>query len=477
MNERFLSSITFPPARAAIYVGVVVLLAGVIPVGPAVAQQNQSDPAVWKVGLARVDITPTEPIWLAGYAARNKPSEGVLAPLFAKAMLLEDFQGNRGLIITLDIIGFRENVAAEVARRIEEKTGLKREQVLICFSHTHTGPIVSLGAVAGYSVDEPNRAVIESYTRRLIEQLGDLAASAAESLRPAGLQWGVGVAPFVMNRREFIERGVRIGFNPRGYVDRSVPVLKATSPEGESLAVLFGYACHNTTLTGQHYVISGDYAGFAQAKLEEELPGVQAMFVTGCAADANPHPRGEIEHARQHGSTLAAAVREVLGGPMQPVRGPLKLAYRRVDLPLQQFTEEQLRAMAKGPDYLAGNARRMLEMLEKGEPLPKTFPAPIAVWQFGTDLTLVALPAEVVSDYALLLDSALGHLKLWVAAYCNEVFGYIPSAKVLSEGGYECRGVYVAPGFFAPEVEEVIVKEVREMAAGLGRPVPENWYR
>jgi neutral ceramidase len=437
---------------------------------------DRADPAVWKVGLAKADITPKEPIWMAGYAARNKPSEGVLAPLMAKALFLEDFQGNRGLILSLDLIGFRDNVAEAVAQAIGDRTGLRREQILICFSHTHTGPIVSLGPVAGYNVDEPNRAVIEAYTRELIEQLGELASAACSHLRPARLSWGTGIAPFIMNRREFTDRGVRLGVNPRGYVDRSVPVLKVSSENGEVIAVLFGYACHNTTLTGQHYVISGDYAGFAQAKLEEDFPGVQAMFVMGCGGDANPYPRGEVEHARQHGQTLAAAVAEVLTGTLQPVRGPLKMAYERVDLPLQKFTPEELQTLAKGPDYLAGNARRMLEMLEKAETLPETFPAPFAVWQFGDDLTLVALPAEVVSDYTILLDSALGHLRLWIAAYCNEMFGYIPSAKVLAEGGYECRGVYIAPGFFAPETEIVIANKIREMAKALGRPIPESWY-
>jgi hypothetical protein len=460
-------------------VGAIVLLVGFFPLSVASGFSEEAarqDPAVWRVGLARAEITPTEPIWMAGYAARNRPSEGVLHPLFAKAMLLEDSQGNRGLILSLDLIGFRDNVTDEVCRQIQERTGLAREQILICFSHTHTGPIVNLGTIPGYSVDEANRAVIERYTRRLIEQLGDLAAQAASQLREARLSWGTGLASFVMNRREFTDRGVRLGVNPRGYVDRSVPVLKVASPSGETLAVLFGYACHNTTLTGQHYVISGDYAGFAQAVLEEQLAGVQAMFITGCGGDANPYPRGEIEHAKQHGQTLAAAVLQVLQGELQPIRGPLKLRCQRVDLPLQQLTREELQNLVKGPDYLAGNARRMLEMLDKGESLPKTFPATVAVWQFAEDLTLVALPAEVVSDYVILLDSALGHLRLWIAAYCHETFGYIPSAKVLAEGGYECRGVYVAPGFFAPETEKVIAETVREMAASLGRKVPESWH-
>ncbi len=440
-------------------------------------QVPKADPAVWKVGLGRVDITPTEPIWLAGYAARNKPSEGVLAPLFAKALLLEDFEGNRGLILTLDLIGFRENVTEELTRLIHERLGLKREQVLICFSHTHTGPVVSLGPVSGYTIDDPNRAVIEAYTRELIVKIADAAQAAAANLWPASIRWGTGVCSFAMNRREFTDRGVRIGVNPRGYVDRSVPVLRVMAEDGTTGAILFGYACHNTTLTGQHYQISGDYAGFAQMELEEVLPGLQAMFVTGCAGDVNPYPRGEVEHARQHGASLAAAVREVLNGDMQPVRGPLKVAYERIDLPLQKFDQEQLQAMAKGPDYVAGNARRMLELLQKGEVLPTSFAAPFAVWQFGADLTLVALPAEVVSDYAILLDSALGHLRLWIAAYCNEMFGYIPSAKVLAEGGYECRGVYIGPGFFAPETEEVIAAKVRDLAAKLGREVPTSWHR
>jgi neutral ceramidase len=439
-------------------------------------QPERADPAVWKVGLAKAEITPKQPIWMAGYAARNKPSEGILAPLWAKALLLEDFQGNRGLILSLDLIGFRDNVTEAVTGLIGERTGLRREQILICFSHTHTGPIVSLGPVTGYNIDEANRAVVEAYTRELIQQLGELASAACSNLRPARLSWGTGIVSFVMNRREFTDRGVRLGVNPRGYVDRSVPVLKVSSENGQMMAVFFGYACHNTTLTGQHYVISGDYAGFAQAKLEEDLPGVQAMFVTGCGGDANPYPRGEIEHAKHHGEILAAAVREVLAGTLQPVRGPLKLAYERVDLPLQQFSKEELETLAKGPDYMAGNARRMLEMLEKGQSLPQTFSAPFAVWQFGDDLTLVALPAEVVSDYTILLDSALGHLRLWIAAYCNEMFGYIPSAKVLSEGGYECRGVYIAPGFFAPETETVIANKIREMAKALGRSIPESWY-
>ena len=91
----------------------------------------------------------------------------------------------------------------------------------------------------------------------------------------------------------------------------------------------------------------------------------------------------------------------------------------------------------------------MLAMLDRGEKLPTHYTCPLAVWQFGKDLTLVGLSGEVVVDYVTALERALGPNQLWIAGYCNDVFGYLPSARVLGEGGYETRGLY--SGGAAPE--------------------------
>jgi len=422
------------------------------------------------VGLARADITPEGPIWLAGYASRDKPSEGVLAPLYAIALALEDGQGNRAVVVTADVIFFRADVAQAAREAIIAKTGLPLDRILLNWSHTHTGPVVEFQEGIGYNMPEEQKQVVDRYTRRLVQEYGDLAAAALADLQPSRLAWGWGVATFPMNRREFTDQGVRIGFNPRGYVDRSVPVLRVDRPDGTLRAVVFGTACHNTTLTGQHYQISVDYAGFARSRIEEKFPGIQALFMIGCAADVNPHPRGEVEHALRHGESLAAEVVRVLEGPMQPVRGPLKTAIETVALPLAPVPDRsQLEAMTRGPSHIASNARRMLERLDRNEPNATTYAAPLAVWQFGADLTLVALPGEVVSDYVPLVENAVGHGRLWIAAYSNEVFGYLPSAKVLREGGYEMRGI-IGEGFFAPEVESVVVDAVRRLADRVGRP-------
>src|SRR5207245_10448269 len=112
--------------------------------------------------------------------------------------------------------------------------------------------------------------------------------------------------------------------------------------------------------------------------------------------------------------------------------------------------------------------------LDRGETLPATYDCPVAVWQFGTYLTLVALSGEVVVDYVPLIQQAIGPLQLWLAAYCNDVFGYFPSARVLKEGGYECRGLYTTTGFFAPAAQDLLIAKIRALAQRAGRAVPEG---
>jgi hypothetical protein len=432
--------------------------------------------ADWKVGLAEVKITPERPVFLSGYASRNKPFTRVELDLYAKALALEDGQGHRAVLITSDLIGFPAAVAEPVCARIGEKTGLTRAQILINSSHTHTGPALrpTAGAGENQSVADAERTV--AYTKQLQDKVVDLAVRALAKLEPARLSWGTGVVHFVMNRREFTPNGVILGVNPRGLADRTVPVLRVAAPDGTLRAILFGAAVHGTTLTQNHYDVCGDYAGFAQAALQQRHPGVEALFMIGCAGDANPYPRGSMELARQHGATLADEVDRVLKTKLTPVRGPLTVAFGRAELPLQPpppRAELEKRAAAKR-GIPAWVAQQMLRRLDKGEKLPTHYSCPVAVWQFDRDLTLVGLSGEVVVDYVTMLEKALGPNRLWITAYNNDVFGYLPSARVLGEGGYETRGLYSGGvGLFAPEAQDVLVAKVRELAAQVGRKLPQ----
>jgi len=448
----------------------VLLIVGFAVCTPATAMPDETG---LQVGLARAKITPDEPIRMAGYGSRNKASEGVLADLYAKAMAFEDDRGERVVLLTADVIGFNAEVADFVCKQIMEKTALQRRQILLNPSHTHTGPIIGIPGATGYGLEGEEAECVHRYGERLAGQLADLATAALADLKPAKVSWGLGVTNIVMNRREFTERGVRLGFNPRGYVDRSVPVLRVDSPDGKLRAIVFGCACHNTTLTGKHYELSGDYAGFAQQYVEQQHSGVQAMFMIGCGGSANPYPRGTVEAAEQNGRNLGTEVCRVATEKLAPVRGPLRAELEYADLPLKPVPpREKLEEMTKGPSYIAFNAQQMLDALDKGESLPTKYSAPIAVWQFGEDLTLVALSGEVVNGYVPLVETAIGPRKLWIAGFSNDCFGYLPTAKVLAEGGYETRCLYTKPGFFPPEVEGVVLAKVRQLAEKVGRPLP-----
>jgi hypothetical protein len=298
---------------------------------------------------------------------------------------------------------------------------------------------------------------------------------ALADLRPARLAMGRGEAGFAMNRREKTDKGVILGVNPEGPVDHSVPVLRVDGEDGRLRAVVFLYACHNTTLGGNVYDIHGDYAGFAEAALEERHPGAAAMFVMGCGGDANPYPRGAVELAREHGRTLADAVEAALAAPLRPVGGSLRTAWDTASLPFAPPpAREELESLAR--DSTTKNAAKqrhaqhLLATLDRDGRLPSNYACPVQTWRLGDEMTLVALSGEVVVEYDLRLKKELGADGLWVAGYCNDVFAYVPSRRVLEEGGYEPATsmiYYGHPGPFAPEVEETLVRKVCEVVGRL----------
>jgi hypothetical protein len=280
------------------------------------------------------------------------------------------------------------------------------------------------------------------------------------------VSWGTGTTDFAVNRRTNKEADVpklREEGNLKGPVDHDVPVLAVRGAGGKLRAVVFGYACHATVLSFNQW--SGDYPGFAQIHLEKVHPGAVALFWAGCAGDQNPLPRRKVELADSYGKQLAEAVNDVLKGNMTPVSGKIRSIYREIALPLAELpTREKLaeEALSKNK-YVAARAKLLLEKMQKGQPLRQSYPYPVQTWQLGDGPLWVTLGGEVVVDYSLRLKKELGPKTTWVMAYANDVMAYIPSLRVLKEGGYEGGGAmvyYGLPTVWSARVEELIVAEV-----------------
>jgi hypothetical protein len=394
---------------------------------------------------------------MAGYAVRNHPAEGKATDLWLKALALEDARGRRAVIVTLDVVGLKRPIYVHVSQTLREKFGLRPEQFLLCSSHTHSGPLLRGSSRDNYPIDDQQTALVEAYSDELETRLAETVGRALADLAPARLAAGQGHAGFAVNRRNNNETNTEALISDgalKGPVDHSVPVLVVYWPDGTLKAVLFGYACHNTTM--DFYQWCADYAGFAQAALERSHPEATALFFMGCGGDQNPLPRRRLELAECYGQMLAAAVEETLRTSPTPL--PPKLVTAMETIPLEfgpPPTKAELHAFTNDPTPAIRRwATRLLGELDAGNPFIHSWPYPVHAWRFGDRQLLIALAGEPVVDYALKFKRQFGP-QTWVAGYCDEVMTYIPSRRVLDEDkpplaspgwGYEGSRALMAAG-------------------------------
>jgi hypothetical protein len=250
-------------------------------------------------------------------------------------------------------------------------------------------------------------------------------------------------------------------------VDHDLPVLVVTDKKQKLRAIFASYACHCTTLGGDTNQICGDWNGYAQEYLEQDHPGAFVQVAIGCGADANPQPRPGLDYARQHGKEIEIAVNQVLGNPLEPVTGKLECRIKTIELPFAELpSREEWEQNSRQTNYVGYYARVNLAKLDRGEQLRTRLNYSLQTWTFGDNLAMVFLPGEVVVDYSLRLKRELDPNRLWINAYANDMPCYIPSERVLKEGGYEGGGAmvyYDQPTRFAPGIEDRIINAVHDL--------------
>ena len=430
------------------------------------------DGAYWRSGVARVNITPEIDMWMSGYAARDKPSNGKLHDLWVKALALEDEHGKRAVFITSDLIGLSRDISKDICLQIMKNQGLERSDIVLSSSHTHSGPVVNSNLHLIYPEFDPNQLKqIASYKMSLKKAIVQCVDNAFVDMEAAIITSGIGIARFAVNRRNNKPEEILHSSQLKGPYDHSVPVLSIRSPDGSLKTILFGYACHCTTLDLNKW--NGDYAGYAQIDLEKKYPGCTAMFYAACAGDQNPEPRRLVPQAEQYGLELSAAVATVLVGSMDTLPPDLKTKYHEIELDFAKPPSiAELDSVIKNdPEWQKRWAKHYQEKMKRGEYLAKSYPAyPVQTLKLG-DLTMLALGGEVVVDYAIRIKNIWGN-EVFIAAYSNDVMAYIPSERVLEEGGYEGKTsmrAYGQPATWAPGIEDKIILEVDRQLISLGK--------
>lgn len=421
------------------------------------------------VGAARIDITPELPIRLSGYTNRPAEADRFEARLHARALAIGGDAEGPAIVIVAEVLALPELLTEAVVAGIRARHSIPRERIAVAVTHQHTGPMIAGTAPFMFSRDLPadELARIDRYAATLERKLVEVALAALANRRPAELAWAQGRAGFAVNRRRIVD-GKAVGYTdqPGGPVDHTLPVMRAVEAGGSVRAVLLNYACHCTTLKGGDNFVHPDWAGEAARRLEAAHPDAVALVAIGCGADADPQPRGMAAVAL-HGQTIADEVARLFAGKMRPLGGVTRADFRRLEIPFDhEVTRAELEARLSLPVMTSYPARKFLAELDTGRALPKSVRYPVQTWRFGGDLAMVFLGGEVVADYALRLRRELGADRVWINAYANSVPCYIPSTRVLAEGGYEAERAmdfYGLPTRLAGDVEERIVSTVREL--------------
>ncbi len=434
----------------------------------------------WKAGVAKVKITPREMVWMAGYGMRKTPPVGVLQDLWAKSLAIEDRAGNLGVIVTVDICSVNKEFTDSLLARLGEKYGIRRDQFILNCSHSHSGPAVGRSLENIHQFGDADWVKIAAYTKQLEEWIVKLVGDALADRAPAKILTGNGLAHFAVNRRKNSELAIRTLKDRKGPTDYSVPVVKVEDASGGMKAVLFGYACHPTTLSGYYYC--GDYPGWAQEELERAHPGATALFFQGAGADQNPLPRRKQSLAVQYGKELAAAVEQAMQDELAVREPVLSMKYEEVPLAMKDHpTVEELEKIARGECEDAAYrkpwhvkwAKNMLAGLRSGVKYPKEYPLSVQYWTIG-DQRLFAFGSELVIGYTVALKSLFGE-DVFVMGYCNDVMNYIPSDDMWDEGGYEVDAVHCEfglPGQWTRDVMTRVIDAARRLASGKACTAP-----
>jgi len=416
-----------------------------------------------QAGIARRIISPSKGIYLIGYGNRSWGNRGIRDDLTATALALDDGE-TRSVIVACDLLAINEFTLSEIK-------SLVNENIILCCSHTHSGPVVYSG--------KKSRRKNRKYVNYLISQIVDVVLESLGKLQPATLAWGTGEAGIAINRRERKSDGrIEIGKNPEGVVDRTVGIIQARSLNGEPLANLVNFSCHNVVLGPNNLLVSADWAGAMRKQIEAET-GVPCLFIQGATADLNPdYEWGEKDSEMVNilGETVARVVLENLS-QLTPINGiPIKHEESEIWLPTESeaLTPNPPKTYRFKVSKSLNIPRALVDPLLNFRYPWKTnienkdgywsIPMNLSVLQIG-EIMWIGLGAEVFTQIGIDVKEYSASPYTFFSSITNGCIGYLPTLDEFPKGGYEidiAPLAYRLPGRFQPAVGEITMRVIKK---------------
>lgn len=436
-------------------------------------------------GFARVDVTPMTGIGIAGYYEKRY-SEGVLDELKLDALALS-CGDDKVLLVSIDNLSLKREVAIALRESISEETGLPTEAIYLHATHTHTGPFIR---------KDSEDILLQEYYQLVRRRMCDASKYALEDLKPAKMGWGIGNAPNIAFVRRFRMKDGSVRTNPGvnnpdilcpiGDVDERVTVLRFDREHAESI-VLVHFGNHPDTVGGCK--ISADWPGFLRKTVEKTLDNTKCIFFNGAQGDVNHvnvHPKGGYlndmfmdfddvsrgyGHAKYMGRVVAGGVLQAYDKVKYNAVDSLSYKQRMVRIPSNMPKPEELEEAhrihtlhTEGKDHelpyegmmlttVVAEAARMIE-LENG---PEYFDMELSAITIG-DVAFIGIPGEPFTGIGRALKDIEGWELVIPTCLTNGEDGYFPMKEAYDEGGYEARS-----SVFRAGVAELIIEEGKQL--------------
>ena len=383
---------------------------------------------------------------------RSHPSVGVHDPLFARAVVLanSDDLSEAFAVISADICALKKSDADIVRRAAEIKTGIPRNRIIAAATHTHSGP-ATVGVFGNQETD---------YVGELRDRLAGAIVEAARAAKPAAAGCASGHENTISRYRRLLADDGHVVMNwepypaerilrPLGEIDPEVGVLKVVSAEdpNELICLLFNHAGHPNVLSGDNYLLSADYPGFASRLLEDEF-GCTAMFVNGAQGtmDIDGLRDRDFEGLERTGTALAKAVSETARTIRASADASVRGSHTRYTVPPRKISDAELAwaedvlkrtggALQAAADGVGDDYRALLykELREAQKSEVEIEQVCFAVG----DSAYISFPGEMFTETGMRIKAASPFSHTWIVGLANGYIGYVPTREAVAQGGYE----------------------------------------
>ncbi|MFZ2060738.1 MAG: neutral/alkaline non-lysosomal ceramidase N-terminal domain-containing protein [Candidatus Binatus sp.] len=431
------------------------------------------------VGAARVKLDPPAGLAMLGYGNRVGRNTGVHDDLAAQALVLSD-GANKVAIAGVDVLAVGARIADDIRERVAAKTGIPADSILVCATHTHSAPAFNIFATPRADAKPAEGRNLE-WERALPEKIASAIIQANENLEPATLRAAASQFNLGINRRLMRpHRQIQLAANRSGPADAEVSALGAYRANGTPIAFLMNYPCHGVVLCEDNLLYSRDWPGFAMDEIESAAatagsPRPISIFIQGATGNIDPRSRGNFEVAEHHGRAMGRGAFDALRHA--PSITDARIAARRIalNLKLKDFSADLSVARACADQTLASldnhrggdgyqlkrlrdhhaqsqAALAALEALEEQnrrdrrvDMTRRELATAMTLVTVG-NLAIVGIPGELFVELGLAIRANPHFARTFVAGYCNDLIGYIPTRAAYPEGGYEIDAARIASG-------------------------------